>query len=45
MNVGDVERVEELALLGVARVGHQVCFGEPWSGDVPGVGLDGDVVL
>jgi hypothetical protein len=45
VNVGDVERMDELALLGVARVRDQIGFGETGSSHIPGVGLDGDVVL
>jgi hypothetical protein len=45
VNVGDIESVDELALLGVAGVGDQIGFGKAWRFDIPGVGFDGNVVL
>ena len=45
VNVGDIERVDELALFGVARVGDQIGFGKAWGFDIPGVGFDGNMVL
>jgi hypothetical protein len=45
VNVGDIERVNELSGRRVAGVGDQIGFGKAWSFDIPGIGLDGDVVF
>lgn len=45
MDVGDIERVNELARSRVSRVRDQIGFGKAWDFDVPGVGFDGDMVF
>ena len=45
MDVGQVQRVQEVSVRAVARVAHQVHLSEARFGDVPVVGLDRNVVL
>ena len=45
MNVGDVERVDELAFFGVGAVRDQIGLGKARGFDIPGIGFDWDVVL
>jgi len=45
VNVGNVERVNELARGRVSRVRDQIGFGKAWGFDIPGVGFDGDMVF
>ena len=45
MDVGDIERVNELARSRVAGVRDQIGFGKARGFDIPGVGFDGDVVF
>ncbi len=45
VDIGEVEGMDELAVGRIAGVGHQVRLGKAGRGDVPAIGLDGDVVL
>ena len=45
LNVGEIQRMEEVPIGAVARVTHQVHLGEAGLGDVPVIGLDQNVVL
>ena len=45
LNVGEIQRMEEVPIGAVARVTHQVHLGEAGLGDVPVIGLDRNVVL
>ena len=45
MDVGNIERVNELPRSRVARVRDQIGFGKAWGFYIPGVGFDGDVMF
>jgi hypothetical protein len=45
VDIGEVERVHELAVPETAAVGDQINLGEARRGDIPAVGLERDVVL
>src|SRR5207237_1530649 len=45
VDVGDIERVNELARSRVSRMRDQIGFGKAWGVNVPGIGFDGDMVF
>jgi hypothetical protein len=45
VDVGEIQRVDELAVAQAAAVGDEVDLGEARDDHVPAVGLEGDVVL
>lgn len=45
MNIGDIERVNELARSRVSRMRDQIGFGKAWGCDLPGVGFDGNMMF